>query len=256
MNKKVASITLIILAGLLGLSVWIPSQYVVPVLMYHSVAAQYDEPLNNVRPESFVRQMDFIKRHGYQVISTSELVAGLRAGKKFALNTVVITFDDGLDNNYTFAYPVLKERSFSATMFIPSDEVGRAGRVTWLQVKDMAAHGIVIGSHTRTETYVPDVESQALWEEIAGSKRILETELGRPVDFIAYPVGGFTEKAESLAHSAGYLAAFTTNRGRSKKNNDLFAVRRIRIKDSDRGLVLMAKLSGFYNFFRSVRCPY
>ncbi len=256
MKKRSLAIVFLVLAALLGsLLFWAPTQYVVPVLMYHSVASQYREPLNNVQPESFARQMEYLKKHGYKVISTAELVSGLKAGRKFGLKTVVITFDDGLDNNYFIAYPILKNHGFQATVFIPSDEMGRKGRLTWQQVRDMAEHGITIGSHTRTESYVPLVDLHQLSDEIAGSKRMIEKQLGKPVLFFAYPVGGFTEKAKDIIKDAGYQAAFTTNRGNNKRNDDLFALRRIRIKDSDDGLVLMAKLSGFYNFFRSVKSP-
>jgi peptidoglycan/xylan/chitin deacetylase (PgdA/CDA1 family) len=240
-----------VLAALSVLAVWVPTQYVVPVLMYHSDTDYSQEPLNNVRPENFVRQMDFLKKFGYKVIPIEDLAEGIRSGKKFPFGTVAIRFDDGYQDNYTSAYPVLKERGFPATIFIVVDKMGTPGRLTWPQIQEMAANRITVASHTLSHTYLPDDNHEKLVEEILGSKRAIEQRIGRNVDFLSYPVGGFSPEAKEVARQAGYRAAFTTNRGKDRLNKDLFELKRIRIKDSDVWYVFFTKLSGYYNFFRS-----
>jgi peptidoglycan/xylan/chitin deacetylase (PgdA/CDA1 family) len=256
MAKKFLRIILLILAALtIAFLCWAPSQHAVPVLMYHNVAESYREPLNNVTPAHFSWQMKFLKKHGFAVISADELADGLHLGKNFPWNTVVITFDDGLDTAYVQAFPVLKRYGLPATFFIPSDRMGLPGKITWAQAQEMAASGFAFGSHMRHEEYLPSVEPAALWDEIAGSKKTIEEHLGRPVGLLAYPVGGYTRASKELVREAGYKAAFTTNRANSKWEMDLYAIRRIRAKDSDNWLTLTAKLSGYYNFFRSARNP-
>jgi peptidoglycan/xylan/chitin deacetylase (PgdA/CDA1 family) len=252
--KKFFAISCLILSTLvIALFFWAPTQYVVPVMAYHSVDQTFEEPLNNVRPENFSRQMDFLKKQGYRVIPLPELVDGIKAGKAFAMNTVAICFDDGYLNNYTNAYPILKARGLPATIFIPSDNIGKPGRLTWDQVREMSANGITIGSHMRTEAYLPETHGARLISEIFDSKKAIEAQIGRTVDILAYPVGGYTEEAKQLVHQAGYTAAFSTNRGYKGTALDLYALKRVRIKDTDDDIVLKAKLSGYYNFFRRCR---
>ena len=242
---------------------WLRDHYVVPILTYHfisdhkgSVQAQGKECLNNVTPKSFAQQMKFLKRHGYQVISFDDLVDGLSRGRVFARDTVVIQFDDGYEDNYTNAFPVLKKHGFKANEFLISDKVNTPGFLTWEQVKEMDAHGVKAGAHTRNHVYLPDMSWSAAQDEIAGSKKIIEEHLEHPIDYFAYPSGGFTEESQSIVQGAGFKAAVTTNRGRDYFNRDLFAIRRIRMKDKDNALIMWAKLSGYYNLFRKSKDGY
>ena len=230
---------------------WARDHYVPPILTYHNVSGVKGVfSLNNVRPGSFAWQMKFLKKHGYYVISFQDLVKGLKKGRAFARDTVVIQFDDGYEDNYTNAFPVLKRYRFPATVFLVSDRIGTPGFLTWDQVREMDAHNFTAGAHTRHHVYLPEVSLEAARDEIAGSKKIIEGHLGHPIDYFAYPSGGFTEAIEGLVEEAGFKAAVTTNRGQDRLNRDLFALKRIRVKDSDNALILWAKLSGYYNLFR------
>ncbi|MBF0620261.1 MAG: polysaccharide deacetylase family protein, partial [Candidatus Omnitrophica bacterium] len=115
---------------------------------------------------------------------------------------------------------------------------------------------ITIGSHMRTEAYLPDTLLANLPEEIMGSKRILEAELHGAEAYLSYPIGGFSENAKRMVREAGYTIAFTTNRGFDRFAKDPYELKRIRIKNTDHAFILWAKLSGYYNFFRSSKKPY
>jgi peptidoglycan/xylan/chitin deacetylase (PgdA/CDA1 family) len=236
---------------------WMRDRYVVPVMTYHNVSdAVSGRSLNNVTPKSFAWQMKFLKRHRYNVISFDDLVDGLKKGRVFARDTVVIQFDDGNEDNYTNAFPVLKKYHFPAMEFLVSDKVGTPGFLTWDQAKEMDAHGFKAGAHTRHHVYLPDVSPDAARDEIFGSKKIIEEHLGHTIDYFCYPFGGFTEEVQGVVQEAGFKAAVTTNRGEDRLNRDLFALRRIRMKNSDNTLVLWAKLSGYYNFLRKSKDAY
>ncbi len=251
----------------IGFFDWVQDRYTVPILMYHSVSLSNTNPvnilfrhidvkfqLNVVSPNSFAKQMDFLKKNGYQVIPLDDYVEGDIARKKFPHNTVVITFDDGYLDNYKNAFPVLKKYHFPATIFLISDYVGKnPNLLTWDNVKEMSQNGISFGSHTRRHAYIPDLSKKQMKDEIAGSKRVIEEHLGRPICCLAYPTGGFNEEAKAIVALAGYKAALTTNRGYDRYDIDTYELGRIHINNWDNEITLRGKLSGYYNLFRSLR---
>ena len=235
------------------------SYYQIPVLMYHHVSPAAENKINNVTPARFTQQMQFIKGHNYEVITPYEYLAYLRGKQKItSKNMVVITFDDGYKDNFTFAYPVLKENDFPATIFVGVDKLGKEGQLTLNQIKKMQQYGVIFGSHTLNETYLPSLNGKDLEKEIKLSREKLEMITGRQVNIFAYPTGGYTKEAQDLLRKSGYLMAFTTNRGfdKSRSNNDIFALRRIKVTNKDNWFKLWVKLSGIYNLFRKVKNPY
>ncbi|MBF0386531.1 MAG: polysaccharide deacetylase family protein [Candidatus Omnitrophica bacterium] len=254
----------VLAAAVIFLFFWLPGRYVVPVLMYHSIsiAENQRDSANSVSPAAFERQMRFIKQNGYRVLTADEYAAITAAGGKFPAKSVVITFDDGVLDNFTQAYPVLRKYDLPALIFVPSAAVGGPAeqwawpRLDRAQMLEMSAHGITIGSHTVTHAYLPDLPLDTARREIVDSKRELERQLGRNVDYLAFPTGGFSDEMKLIARQAGYKAAFTTNRGRDRLNWDLYEIKRIRIKDADGAVVLLVKLSGYYNLIRDSQSPY
>ncbi|TAM42776.1 polysaccharide deacetylase family protein, partial [bacterium] len=161
--------------------------YSVPVLMYHSVNPKTNPQMHSliVSPESFARQMRFLKSHHYNVVSLEEVSRLMRGKKMVPSKTVAITFDDGFKDTYIYAYPVLKKLSFPATISIIYDEVGRpqGDRLSWDEIKEMQASGLIaIGSHTFGPEPLVDIRSEAeLRRQIIDSKKALEEKLKTPV---------------------------------------------------------------------------
>ncbi len=241
-----------------GFIVFVHDKYTVPILMYHRVgsfAARGD--LNIVSQKSFARQMKFLHKHGYHVISLDDLVDGIYKGVSFNRKTVVITFDDGYEDNYNQAFPILKRYDLPATIFLVSDWVGSPDFMTWEQVREMQRSDIEFGSHSRKHAYLPDVNDQAqLEDEIINSKKILEENLGQPVRYFSYPSGGYTEEVKEIVKKAKYKGACATNRGYDRFNTRPYELKRIRINDTDNWFFMWVKLSGYYNLFRSFKNPY
>ncbi len=253
-KRFLLAIFLILIIAVIGLCIWIHDQYVVPIMMYHSVSLEDESPMSTVSPKRFSKQMNFLKRNGYQVITLEDLIEGTKTRKKFQHKTVVITFDDGYQDNYRNAFPILKEYHFPAAIFLISDSTGVSPNLlTWDQIKEMSQNGITFGSHTRQHVYLPEQSEAQLKDEIEGSKRVIEEHLGKPVYYFAYPSGGFSDHIKSLVAMAGYKAALTTNRGYDRYNIDLYELNRIRINNWDSSFVLWNKLSGYYNLFRKLR---
>jgi peptidoglycan/xylan/chitin deacetylase (PgdA/CDA1 family) len=248
----------VLVVGGIGYAFWLRDRYVVPILTYHHVGIPSGTKwrLNTVSEKSFDYQMNFIKRHGFQVISFDDLVEGIKKGHEFARNTVVIQFDDGYEDNYTYAFPILKKYDFPAMVFLVSDKIGTPGFLTWDELKEMEKYNFLAGAHTRHHVYLPREDLDQAQDEISGSKKIIEDHLGHEIDYFSYPSGGFTEYIKRMVKEAGYKAAVTTNRGKDRFNMDLYELKRIHMNNTDdhySGLILWFKLSGYYNLTRQLK---
>ncbi|MDD5771469.1 MAG: polysaccharide deacetylase family protein, partial [Candidatus Omnitrophica bacterium] len=126
-KKRIVFILLAVFLFIAASLACLASIYQPPVLMYHSVNPKSDPVLYRliVTPEAFAKQMEFLKRHNYNVVPLETIGRLLVENKKVPFKTVAITFDDGYEDNYTYAYPVLKKMGFPATIFVIYDEVGR-----------------------------------------------------------------------------------------------------------------------------------
>jgi len=243
----------------IGGKIFLDAIYVPAILMYHSVdrggleLKHYGGKLN-VYPETFDRQMRFLRDHGYKVIPLEKMIELIKEGKRVPRKTVSITFDDGLENNFTHAYPVLKKYGFPATIFVPTDFVGKEGYLNWDQIRLMSGDNISFGSHTMSQCWLPDLDTGELWRELAGSKRILEEKTGRGVKTLSYHMGGYNEKIKRVAEKAGYAGAVATNPGRGQPADDPYALKRLRISMSSASpVVFWIQTSGYYTFIKEIR---
>lgn len=261
MIKKILFVSgLVIVLSITGFYFYISPRYVVPILMYHHIDEKGKTSSLSVSPENFRRQMRFLSRYNYNVISLAELARSIKKNERLPRNTVVLTFDDGYEDNYNFGYPVLKKYNLPATIFIIITSLGQEGYLSYAQIEEMAASEIItIGSHSLGGDYLPGKTASQLEREIGASKRVLEARLNKRVELFCYPIGGFSPEIQEIVKRYGYQAACTTNRGKEKtyKNSDLFALKRIKVKESFPNLfVFWVKLSGYYNLFRRVREPF
>lgn len=227
-----------------------------PILAYHRIGRSRGDHVPTVSARAFERHLALLARRRYHVLSLDELAAALERGRPWPRRSVAITFDDGYEETYSVAWPLLKRYGMPAAVFITPTEVGGEGFCSWEQVQAMAQDGMTVGSHTMYHSYVPLVPPHQLSEELIESKRVIEARLQRPVDFLSFPVGGFTPEAQQLLREAGYRAAFTTNRGRSFTPIDRYALRRIKMTERDaHPLLFWIKVSGRYDLFRQLKQP-
>ena len=239
-----------------GFFLWIQDKYVVPILMYHEIEDIGRHEANYVTPKNFERQMAFFAKNKYNVISLDALIESIKQGNFIPKNSVVISFDDGVENNYTNALGVLKKYDFPAIVFVPSSLIGKTKQMSAAQLQEMIHAGIDIGSHTQTHAYLPDLSFEEQRREIFDSKKDLEESLGIPIKYFAYPIGGFSDEIKEIVRQAGYEGACATNRGYDRFNKDVFELKRIRPNNNDSDFVLWIKTSGYYNLFRKSKKSY
>ncbi len=229
-----------------GIFFFCRSNFEVPVLMYHNVAPAKDASSLNVTPETFERQMEFLKLHRYNVVPLADLFEMLKAKKKIPSKTVAITFDDGFLDNFQYAFPVLRKMDFPATIFMITRNLNEKG---WLSEEDLRIldeSGVTIGSHTMNHAYLPDLKTDDVVFELEESKKKLERVLDHPVTLFSYPAGGFNGYTRALVIEQGYAGAVTTNRGLTK--HDPYALHRVKISEGGGSLFnFWIKTSGLYH---------
>ena len=255
MRKYRRFIILIIgLVLVIGGIFWARGQYVLPIVMYHRIDDRAHLSRLSVCPESFERQIAFLKKRGYNVVRLEDIPKIIKS-KNIPRRTIAITFDDGYENNYTCAYPVLKKFRIPATIFIMPALVGTEGYLTWDQIIEMSESGVVsIGSHSMSHAYLPGSAEQGLKREIVDSKRAIESHIRKKVHSFSYPIGAFDERVRSKVERAGYKLAVATNPGKAYPKHDLFAMKRLRISaTSDSLFVFWIEISGFYTWIKEHR---
>jgi peptidoglycan/xylan/chitin deacetylase (PgdA/CDA1 family) len=171
------------------------------ILTYHSIDPS-GSPIS-VDAATFQRHVDFLASGAVRVVP---LAAILEPGDE---PRVAITFDDGLANFMTEAWPRLRERGLPATQFVVTGHVGRdnawqgrrdprvphARLMDWEELGRLAAEGLDLGAHSRTHPHLDRVPDKALADEIDGSTEDLVRRLGvRPRSF-CYPFGSFDERS-------------------------------------------------------------
>lgn len=233
------------------------SLYMAPVIMYHSINPKSDEVMYRliVSPQLFEKQMQFLKSHRYNVVDLETIGRMIRDKKRVPFKTVAVTFDDGFRDNYTYAYPVLKRLGIPATIFLIYDEVGRPqnDRLNWDQIKEMQESGLItFGSHTFGAVPLVDISSETeLRRQIIDSKKMFEDKLKMPVNTFCYVGGMFTAHIKDLVKEAGYRYAVSTALGRRFSNQDIYAIKRVRVSETDNLFDFWVKISGYYNSFRN-----
>lgn len=217
----------------------------IPILCYHDVTP--NNPDNNgllISPEKFKEQLQYLKDNNYTPITLDELYDYLRNNKEIPEKPVVITFDDGYKGNYEYAYPLLKEFKFPATMFVISNYVGGTDFMTTEQLKEMSNNGIEIESHTSKHDDLSKLNETEQVETLKNAKTSLEKIIEKPVDFVAYPFGRHNSSTRIAAEKAGYKLGFNLNGNFADRKDHNFNMDRIYVNGNDSLKVFESKLTG------------
>ena len=256
LGKKITiGILSVLCIGLLSFGLYLRTQYVPPILMYHNIDERSQEIKTSVSPESFQRHMEFLHNRNYNVVSFSEMIDLVKDGQRVPHKTVAITFDDGYEDNYTNAYPVLKKYDLPATIFVITRDIGKEGFLTRGQIKEMAKESRVeIGSHTHTHPWLPGLEERDIIRELSRSRGIIEGITGQEEMTLCYPTGAFNEEVKEVVREIDYKGACTTSPGQKYPDDDIFGLKRVRIsRSSDSLLVFWIESSGYYTFVKEHR---
>jgi len=219
----------------------------VPILLYHRLIRQEDAERGLVPDEEmiwasydtrFAEQMRYLRDAGYTTLDLDDYLRIREGRMPLPARAVVVTFDDGYLSNYTYAYPVLKSLGQKATIFVapePDEHTrelvrGLDGFLSDEQMREMAANGISIQSHTLTHCILSELDDEAAMRELTESRKRLAAVTGKAVEHIAIPRSGYSRRIRRLVREAGYRTACGNNKGTANGRSNLLALPRIVIE--------------------------
>ena len=204
----------------------------IPVLMYHRVTDGKPAGTKHgiyVTQFEFERQLAHLKRTGGSTTITFADAKAIEEGTRIIpKRPVILTFDDGYEDNYTHAFPLLKKYSFSAVIFLIGNPAIRtnawdatngepeARLMSDAQIKEMAAYGIEFGAHSLNHKKLTEIPLSNAKHEIEQSKFAIEKRLGSPIISFAYPYGKLNEELKGIVKGAGFhfgIASYSGPRG-------------------------------------------
>jgi len=187
---------------------WRPSTGPVPILEYHVLGQPQTEvpyPDLYVPRASFRKQMDWLEQQGFEVVTLEMVEEAWYHGGTLPPKPMVISFDDGYRPQYTFALPTLRKHGWPGVLNLKAE----GSDLYESNVKAMLAAGWELAAHTIHHSDLTTLEGEALEEEVAGSRKLLQREYGVPVKNFCYPSGRFDSTVIAAVEAAGYVGATT-----------------------------------------------
>jgi len=232
-----ATITPTFTASSVPTATWVaqgPDHIQVPILMYHHIAVSPVDSRYYVSPDKFEDEIRLLHNWAYTPITTTMLVNAIKNGTSLPPRPIILTFDDANEDNYTNAFPIMKKYGMTGMLYLPYDYIGGTGYLTVDQIKEMAAAGWEVGSHSLTHPNLMVLEPARLRAEIVDSRKKLQALFKVPILTFAYPFGDVGSASIDYVKFAGYIAAmgatgFTADQG----SGNLYVLQRSEIKGSE-----------------------
>lgn len=244
----------------------------IPILMYHSVSWRQDGHAipyfeTNTYPDVFESHIRYLVENGYDVVALDSISDGGLANSKG--KPVAITFDDGYEDFYFNAFPILRKYSVPATMFLPTSYIGESrghfnGRSCLVldEVRKLADGHVSFGSHSHSHLELKDRSVEFLYDELKVSKEIIENTTGLPVNSFSYPYAfpearkSFVMRLQDTLKELGFRIGVTTRIGMNTVDSNPLALKRIPVNSFDDHLIFAAKLDGAYDWLNPLQTSF
>ncbi|WMN58746.1 polysaccharide deacetylase family protein [Pseudoalteromonas xiamenensis] len=207
-GKKRAHLSLSFLFGLA-----MPAHSAV-ILQYHHVSETLP-PVTSISKETFKQHLAFLKNNGFNVIGLDKLFASLQQGHSLPDKTVAITFDDGYDNNFDTAAPILKEYGFPYTIFVNPQLIDehKSYVMTWEQLRKLSKEGAIIASHSSQHDYLHEKrpsENDEQWRvriraDLTNAQNRIAEEIGHNYPWVAFPYGEYNKALQRLLNDMAVI---------------------------------------------------
>jgi len=216
--------------------------------MYHHVGNLPPNPDSirrdlTVAPSLFEKELQYLEEQGVETVHLDDVMDHLAGRVTLPPRAVVLTFDDGYDDNFEFAFPLLKRYGMVGTFFITTNFIEKPGYMSWAQLREMAANGMSLQAHSVDHADLTAVSPARLKEQLAEPKALLEEAFGKPVRFVAYPAGKYNRSVIQATAAAGYAAAVTVKHGTRQTADGPFELVRVRARGADTVEALAARMT-------------
>jgi len=217
----------------------------VQTLMYHDIWPKAQPGRSSITVADFRRQMELLKENGFHVITMDQYADFILNKGKIPDNAVLLTFDDGYETFYTYAYPILKEFGYTATNFLIVSSVDNpkkpgSPKLRWDQIKRMRQDGMSFYSHTYDQHYTVPVNAEGkqkpalmhsqylpkeqrmetpeeyrdrITKDLTKAEERLKAELGNKRSILCFPYGKYSLTTLEAAKTTGIQLMFTTMEG-------------------------------------------
>jgi peptidoglycan/xylan/chitin deacetylase (PgdA/CDA1 family) len=214
-------------------------------------------------PTTIFEELLSILSAEYRVIPLNELIISLMEKRTIEPRTVVLTFDDGYQDNFLIAAPLLKKYNLPATFFVTSGYVGtdkvfpwdlenrvKNPLMSWDMVRELVKMGFEIGGHTVNHVNLGVVPIDEAFMEISGCKADIEYQIGKDITSFAYPFGdrnAIRPEIYSIIDEAGFHCCCSGYGGKNYKKADIFNLLRSPTYPST--IEILMDLDGFMTYF-------
>lgn len=224
----------------------------IPILVYHRIVPA---PLHQSRhgiwvtTQNFRKQMRFLFLSGFNTISLDMLVSANKGIIQLPKKPIILTFDDGYQDNYLYAFPILKRYNFTATIFLVSKYIGGTNQWDRIpqeetvhspqsmvhsieepinllsidEIREMVKYGITFGAHTVTHSHLKQLSEEKALQEINQSKIEIEKIIGEEITSFCYPYGETNSTIKQIVIKAGFKCACACD---TEQINDLYELSR------------------------------
>lgn len=214
------------------------------ILMLHRVVEHRSEGENReleITPEFLKRTIETYRKQGYRFVSIDEaceIIGRGRTDQPF----VCLTFDDGYQDNYDIAYPILKQYEIPFAIYITTGFIDNQLPMWWYtneklgisteSLKALAADPLcTIGAHTVSHPKLDTLSPEEQRKEIMQSKQELETLLGHPIRHFSYPHGSYNADTLKIVSGSHFVSALCAWGGTTRKGGaSLLELPRIELK--------------------------
>ena len=229
--RAIFFLVIIAVAGLTAAIFILPEPEGFPILEYHTITDNPtpDSEVYNVPPAEFAAQLDYLKENGYTTITLRKFMQVLNGKGKLPDKPIILTFDDGYEDNFTEMLPILEAHNMTAVVYVITNLLDKPGYLTVAQLQEMQRRNIEIGSHTADHIALNWQSDHVKMNQIRGSKNFLEMN-GLAIETFSYPNGGNSEIVAELLKQEGYLNAVTGDVGLNNLKTNPYFLRRVHIR--------------------------
>ncbi len=203
----------------------------IPIFLYHHIVdnkSEIEYDYMQTSKDTFEKQITGLENSGYHFISYDDLIQYKEGKKTLYKKSAVLTFDDGYEDVYKNAYPILKEYNIPFTMFIITDYMGTNTYMTWDEAKDVQNSGLgIIASHSQNHEDFSKLSVEQAVENVNNSYKTIEENLGnQKIKIFAYPYGLYGEGQSEALEKEGYIVDLTDNKINKSKDLNVYGLHR------------------------------